>query len=183
MPPLQPWGLPAASSLNPPPPQLLDPFLQASPWSKKSRTTSHSMKMITFLPLAASPPVPLTKVKLYIQGHAFGLEWMSGWIFVIKWPVKSQFSRCSHFQNSITSPALVPRDRQNQHRTPAFPVQSEKTCFQPVSVWNLHHCEYLSIPQSCCLYFKLYFHKLVKDIVSLLLISCFGMSPISSTVK
>ncbi|TMS18441.1 Nuclear pore complex protein Nup153 [Larimichthys crocea] len=36
------WGLPAASSLNLPPPQPLDPFPQASPWSKKLRTTSRS---------------------------------------------------------------------------------------------------------------------------------------------
>lgn len=85
-------------------------------------------------------------VFLCMQGHAFGLDWMSGWIFVTKWSVKSLFYRCSHFQNSITSPALVPRDGQNQHWTPAFPVQSEKACFQPVSIWNLHHCEYLSIP-------------------------------------
>lgn len=64
-------GPPAASFPNPPPPQPLDLFPRASPWSKKSRTTSHSMKMITSPPQAASPPEPLTKVKAENESKVF----------------------------------------------------------------------------------------------------------------
>lgn len=55
------------------------------------------------------------------------------------------FYRCPHSQNCITSPTLVPRDRQNKLWASACPVQSKKTCFQPVCIWNFLQCEYLCV--------------------------------------
>lgn len=53
------------------------------------------------------------------------------------------FPRCPHFQNGITSPTLESRDGKNKLWTPAFTVNSEKACFQPVCFWNILQCEYL----------------------------------------
>lgn len=133
----QTWEIPTASSLSPPSPQLLDRSPQASPWSKKSRITSHSMKMITSPQLAASPPEHLTKVNKLL---ATFLE------FCLVYEVKSSFlslygfvhfCRCSHFKNCIASPTLVSRDGQKPHWPSAIPVQYEKASFQPVCVWNI----------------------------------------------
>lgn len=90
MPPPRPLGLPAVSSPNLPPPRHMDPFPRVSPWSKKSKTTSHSTKMITSPPLAASPPAPLTKVRQ----NVLSLAYEDGCLSVFKvWDVGIPFYR------------------------------------------------------------------------------------------
>lgn len=139
----QTWALPTASSHRPPPPPLLARSPQASPWSKKSRTTSHSMKTITSPQLVASPPEHLTKViksllwPRYISTCPFLRIFVSYVFLILLIRVNSLFCRCSHIKDCITSPALVSRDGQKPHWASAIPVQSQKAFFQPFCVWNI----------------------------------------------
>lgn len=139
----QTWALPTASSHRPPPPQLLARSQQASPWSKKSRTTSHSMKTITSPQRVASPPEHLTKViksllwpRCYFSTCPILRIFVSYALFIL-FLVNSLFCRCSHIKDCITSLPLVNRDGQKPHWASAIPVQSEKAFFQPVCVWNI----------------------------------------------